>query len=168
VLELGLASAAIAGCASHPVEPPAPPQTVSVSVHVSGWLGCNSYMFYGCRSVLTVRPADAPSTFRRPPSEDLSWRPDPNSGLKADERVLVGTVGPLTVGRHQLVVTLMGSEDVVSFAPDGSIGFDLLARCSLNANLPPGARSVDLLITFVADPTGASRQATCLMETTAS
>lgn len=169
-----LASAAVTTCGAPPPPPTAttpaatapvvaasPTATVPINVRFRGRIGCATFP-YGCTATLSVLEpnTDVPEAWR-PPSTDPWWGPDHSSGTTAetfDPNPLSGSPAAAP-GRHRLVVSLLGSYDTLSFAPDGSRAFDLLGRCTADVEVPPEAAGLDVILTFTPDE--ASFRASC-------
>ena len=156
---------AVAGCSPAPVPSASPtvaatPTIVAtptgatgatLRVKLGGKIRCASFP-YGCGPTLTVLPAGTTvSDAWRPPLTDPFWAPDYSSGGTADHfgATVVGTVPKLPLGMHELVISLLGSYDVVSFNPDGSKALDLLGRCTLDVEVTSVDQVVSVLVTFM-------------------
>lgn len=170
----GLAIAmAILACALPTVTPPAgsavPPATPSATpasgveliVELDGEIGCNEFP-YGCGARLSVLPAgnDVDSSWR-PPAGDPGWAPAAMGDDTLDPTPYrpIPTLAP---GASRLVVSLLGGYDTPSYAPDGSIATDLLARCTLDVEVDPTAGPVTVRVTFT--PDGISFGGSCVIE----
>jgi hypothetical protein len=145
-----------AACSPAPVPSTSPPATPIVdsgahlAVELAGTIRCASFP-YGCGATLSVLPAGATVTDDwRPPASDSFWPPDYSKGSGTDhfESTPVGDLPRLPVGEHELVMSLLGSSDVVSLNPDGSRALDLLGRCSLNVDVTSATEFVKVKITF--------------------
>jgi len=137
---------------------------VPMDIRFGGTIGCASFP-YGCTATLSVLDPNVVVTDAwRPPSSDPWWAPDWSAGTQAShfEPTPVGTVPGVSPGRHQLVVSLLGSSDVPSYNPDGGRAFDLVGRCSAEVDVPVPAEVVNILVTFV--PNGANFQTACSLE----
>jgi hypothetical protein len=86
----------------------------------------------------------------RPPSSDPFWAPDYSSGGTATqfEPTASSPLPRLPLGTHELVISLLGSYDVVSLNPDGSKALDLLGRCTLEVEVTSVDQVVSVLVTF--------------------
>jgi len=120
---------------------------VRLDVEMAGTIRCSMFP-YACAAYLSVLP---PGT-----TVDAAWRPAPydpwwgtrtNGGERLDGAP-VWTVPDLPVGRHRLLISLLGSSDVVSFTPDGQVAQDLLSRCYLDVDVTPETRRVGIVVTF--------------------
>ena len=139
---------------------------IPANVRFAGKIGCANFP-YGCTATLSVLdPSTVVPTDWRPPASDPWWAPDWSQGTQSDhfDSTPVTAVPGLIAGRHQLVVTLLGSYDVTSFNPDGSRAFDLVGRCSTELDIPATAASVSILVTFVSN--GENFQTACSLEAT--
>src|SRR5262245_27406878 len=103
--------------------------TIPINVRFAGGLNCNIGFSYSCAPSLTVMEPDAvvPASFRRA-ATDPWW--DPRAGtfqpVKASKCTLLGGTPAISPGRHLLVMSLIGSSDVASYNPDGTIATELL------------------------------------------
>ena len=167
-LIVSLAVLGLAGCGSTPppsttpsppppsTAPPAPsspPAAIPVHVRFAGpRLNCVNNFPYSCTATLSLVPAGTavPDEWR-PSAADPWWVPgDPKPAV----------AGPTaTPGEHRLVVSVLGTYDVPSYAPDGSRAFDLLSRCWADVDVPT-AGALDVLITF-SHPDPASFRVSC-------
>lgn len=144
---------------------PAPAATsapgVELVVELDGKIGCNAFP-YGCLAKLSVLPAgtDVGSSWR-PSAEDTGWAPAAMGDDTLDPTPYrpIPTLAP---GASRLVVSLLGSYDTPSYAPDGSISTDLLARCILDVEVDPATGPVTVRVTFT--PDGISFGGTCAIE----
>jgi hypothetical protein len=145
-----------AACSPTPVPSTSPAATPIVdsgarlSVELAGTIRCASFP-YGCAPTLSVLPPRTTVTDDwRPPASDPFWPPDYSKGSSTDhfEPTPVGTLPRLPVGEHELVISLLGSSDVVSLNPDGSRAFDLLGRCALNVDVTSVDDVVQVKVTF--------------------
>ena len=163
--------AVVASCATTPVRTPAasaaPPSATPspaiqagarLDVRFSGKIGCGTFP-YGCRATLSVLPPDTPvADDWRSPSSDPWWPPDGAGSLALAP---VGALPTIPLGRHRVVVSLVGSYDTPSYKPDGSIATDLLSRCIGDFDVRPETDVVTVRITFTPDP--ASFRASCVL-----
>lgn len=155
-LVAALAVIGLAGCGPTPPpgtrpSAPAPPaaspspasRAAAIPVHVrfgGSRLNCVDNFPYSCTATLSlVRAGTAVPDEWRPSAADASWVPGDPRPLGAEP---VAAPGPL-----RLVVSLLGSYDVPSYAPDGSRAFDLLSRCWADVDVP-AAGALDVLIAF--------------------
>ncbi len=101
-----------------------------------------------------LEPGTVVSEAWRPPASDPRWGPDYSKGTTTDhlDPTPAGVLPDLAVGPHQLVVSLLGSYDTPSYAPDGTIATDLLSRCSTELNVTSATSKVSVLVTFSPDP----------------
>jgi hypothetical protein len=74
----------------------------------------------------------------------------------------VWTVPDLPVGRHRLMISLLGQSDVVSYAPDGQVARDLLSRCYVDVDVTPDTDHVGIVVTFT--PDGSQWGGSCRVE----
>lgn len=167
---LAIAAAAVA-CSSGPLPVPSPSTAltvppsrddgVSLVVQLAGTIGCNRFP-YGCGARLSVLPVgtEVPATWR-PAPDDPAWAP---AGMGDDtlDPTPYRTVPTLAPGGHRLVVSLLGSYDTPSYAPDGSIATDLLSRCMLDVDVSPRPDPVAIRVTFT--PDDESFGGTCVIE----
>jgi hypothetical protein len=167
---LAIAASAVA-CSSGPLPVPSPsPATtvpradddgVSLVVQLDGEIGCNQFP-YGCGARLSVLPAgtEVPAIWR-PAPDDPAWAP---AGMGDDtlDPTPYRPVPTLAPGGHRLVVSLLGSYDTPSYAPDGSIATDLLSRCTLDVDVASGSGPIAVRVTFT--PHGESFGGTCVIE----
>lgn len=163
-LMLFLGSAWMAGCYRATELPsPSPIEHLRIEVRSAGRLTCNSFP-YGCGGWLSILPPDAPVDFVVPPSSDLTWTPEPETGTRADgaEPTLIGVIPAARVGRHLVVVRVTGSYDVASYESDGSLAVDLVSRCTSPVDFPAGTIGAVIVVTFDAD--GTSYRAPCSIE----
>lgn len=120
---------------------------------MAGTIGCASFP-YACTATVSVLPADAqvPDNWR-PPATDPVWVPDYGNGGTTDHLMASPSGDPptLTPGRHQLIVSLLGSYDTPSLNPDGTVATDLLARCSARVSVGVGAQPLSAVVTFTPD-----------------
>jgi hypothetical protein len=148
------------------VASPSATAAIPVNVHFAGKIGCANFP-YGCTAVLSVlEPSFSVTDAWRPPASDPLWAPDWSQGWQSDhfDPTPATPVPGLAAGRHQLIVTLLGSYDVTSFNPDGSRAFDLVGRCSTEVDVPATATAVTVLVTFA--PSGDSFQTACYLKAT--
>ena len=136
---------------------------MQLNVRFAGRIGCATFP-YSCTATLSVleRGADVPEAWR-PASTDPWWGADASTGTTAvtfDPKPLGGSPAA-TPGPHRLVVSLLGSYDTPSYAPDGSRAFDLLGRCTADVEVESDADGLDVLVTFT--PDGASFRASCTL-----
>lgn len=141
--------------------PPAtsPPTSVALRARFAGRIGCATFP-YGCHATLSVlEPGTVVPDGWRPSPTDPWWAPD-YKGTTAENfgPTPVNVAATAASGPHRLVVSLLGSYDTPSYAPDGSPAFDLLGRCWTDVEVP-NAGTLDVIITFSPDP--ASFRATC-------
>ena len=144
--------------ASPSVEP------IDLVVRFGGSIQCASFP-QSCGAVLSVLPAGSEvADDWRPDERDPSWAPDYGSGTTASTFEAEPLRGAPTVppGPHRLVVSLIGEDDLASLDAAGNRATELLGRCALDVDLPPGSGPVDVLVTFVPDP--AAYRATCTVE----
>jgi len=131
----------------------ATPTTVNgatLRVKLGGKIQCASFP-YGCGPTLSVLPAGTPVGDEwRPPTSDPFWAPDDSSGGTATqfEPTPSSALPRLPLGPHELVISLLGSYDVVSLNPDGSRALDLLGRCALDIEVTSVDQVVSVLVTF--------------------
>jgi hypothetical protein len=73
----------------------------------------------------------------RPPAMDLVWVPDYANAGTTDDFLATPSGDPLTLtpGRQEIIVSLLGSYDMPSLNPDGTVATDLLARCSIGVDV---------------------------------
>ena len=76
---------------------------------------------------------------------------------------MFGTLPAIPVGRSDVVVQVLGSSDLVSILPDGTIGESALGQCRLTVAVDADAAPVDLLVTF-ARVDGATFATSCTIE----
>lgn len=155
---------AVAACLPAPVPSASPNATATppiaatptsvagatLSVKLGGKIRCASFP-YGCGPTLSVLPAGtAVNDAWRPPPSDPFWPPDYSSGGTADhfQATASGALPRLPVGGHELVISLLGSYDVVSLNPDGSRALDLLGRCAVDVEVTSVDQVVSVLVTF--------------------
>ena len=177
LLIAGVLAGLLAGC-SQPVPPtsvPAPtssptsialapspsPSTVPatdgarLSVRFAGTIHCAVFP-YGCfAAISSLQPGAVVSADWRPPLSDPRWGPDFGSEGASPGHVdltPLGTVPNLAIGPHRLVLSLLGSYDTPSFAADGTVATDLLARCVGDVDVMATTRTVAVVITFTPDP----------------
>lgn len=173
MLLCGLLAVVMAGCGAPPtpstgsVQATAAPATSSpaaaaaLTVRHSGKIGCAAFP-YGCFATMSVlEPGTVVADAWRPPATDPRWIPDASTTDLFDPTP-AGMVPALTVGRHLLVVSLLGTYDVPSYGPDGSRAFDLLSRCSAEVEVLPSAAPIEVVVTFV--PDGVSFGGTCTLD----
>lgn len=163
-----LAVVALAGCGTPPpsrtTPPPSPPATPSsapssplaaIPMHVrfaGPRLNCVNNFPYACTATLSlVQAGTAVPDEWRPSAADPWWEPGDSRPLGAEPAAAPGP--------QRLVVSVLGSYDVPSYAPDGSRAFDLLSRCWTDVDVPT-AGALDVLITF-SDPDPASFKVSC-------
>jgi hypothetical protein len=133
-------------------------------VRFGGTIGCGTFP-YSCSATLSVlAPGSAVDDAWRPPDSDPWWGPDWSEGTNTDHLnpTPVGDLPDLAIASHALVVSLLGSYDTPSFTPDGKLATDLLARCSVELEVMPTTRIVDVVVTFTPDPE--SFRATCALK----
>ncbi len=138
---------------------------VPVSVRFAGKINCATFP-YSCSGILSVlEPGVAVDETWRPPASDVRWLPR-SGGYDKDtdhlDPTAVGAVPTLAVGTHQVVISLLGSSDAISFAPDGTIATDLLSRCSADVDVTPSTSQVSILVTFT--PDGQTYGGTCTVK----
>jgi hypothetical protein len=165
----------LASCGARPVSPsvsPVSPASASTAigdrdrwvwldVRFAGPIHCASFP-YGCTATLSVLEPDAAvASDWRPSSSDPQWSPDYGAGTSTDHFAPKPnlTVPAVSTGRHQLVISLLGSYDTPSYGPDGSGATDLLARCTTQIDVQPSEQPLAVVVTFVPDP--ASFGGTC-------
>jgi hypothetical protein len=174
VFLVALAAVSLAACGSTPspstmppavasptatLAPSSPPASVPIRARFAGRIGCANFP-YGCTATLSVlEPGTVVPDGWRPSPADPWWAPD-YKGNTAENFDPTPANGPAAAapGRHRFVVSLLGSYDTPSYAPDGSRAFDLLGRCWSDVEVPT-AGILDVLITSSPDP--ASFRATC-------
>ena len=167
-LLVALAVVGLAGCGPMPppstTPPPPPPSTAPPSaasppatlpVHVrfdGPRLSCVNNFPYACTATLSlVQAGTAVPDEWRPSAADPWWEPGDSRPLGAEPAAAPGP--------HRLVVSVLGSYDVPSYAPDGSRAFDLLSRCWTDVDVPT-AGALDVLVTF-SNPDPASFRVSC-------
>jgi hypothetical protein len=135
-----------------------PAATVQIDVRFAGQIGCATFP-YNCTATLSVleRDADIPDTWR-PASTDPWWGTAHGNAETFDPEPIGGPPAT-TPGAHRLVMSLLGSYDTPSYAPDGSRAFDLLGRCAVDVEVVSDAGGLDVLVTFTPDK--ASFHASC-------
>lgn len=149
--------------ASPTTSPPATfsaPAAVPLHVRFAGSIGCATFP-YGCTATLSVvEPSAFVPDDWRPSSADPWWEPDYSQGMSAKtfDAKPIGASPAAVPGAHRLIVSLLGSYDTPSYAPDGSRVTDLLGRCTIDIEVS-AAGSLNVLITF--SPDGASFRASC-------
>lgn len=166
---LSLALVIAAGCAPGPAPSSVAPTIpigdgARLDVEMGGTIGCATFP-YGCGATLSVVAAGttvAPEW--RPPASDPRWLPDDSRGTSPDrlDPVPLGALPKIPTGAHQVVVSLLGSYDTPSHAPDGSVATDLLSRCIGDVEVGPTTAVVEVRVTFTPDP--ASFRAACTIE----
>jgi hypothetical protein len=136
---------------------------VPLNVRFAGRIGCATFP-YNCSATLSVLEpnADIPDVWR-PAASDPWWGTDSATAETFDPKPLNGSPAAVP-GPHRLVVSLLGSYDTPSYAPDGSRAFDLLGRCSADVDVPALDAGLELLVTFTPDP--ASYRASCTINVT--
>jgi hypothetical protein len=152
--------------ATQPTESATPDRDVGARlvVEMGGTIGCATFP-YGCSATLSVLPAGTRvADDWRPPASDPWWPPDYSRGTSADrfDANPAGNLPRVPLGRHQLVISLLGSYDTPSFTPDGSVATDLLARCIGEVEIGPGSGAVKARVTFTPDP--ASFRGSCTVD----
>jgi hypothetical protein len=131
-----------------------------LTVHLNGAIHCGLFP-YSCFAALSVTPAGTNvEEVWRPPATDPWWSPVPNS--ETFDPSPFGEIPTLAPGGQRLVISLLGSYDTPSYAPDGSIARDLLSRCTLDVDVEPADGSVEIQVTFT--PDGVSFGGTCSIE----
>lgn len=134
---------------------------VPITVRFGGRIGCAMFP-YSCTATLSVLGpnADIPEAWRPAPT-DPWWGAEDSTGSTAgtfDPKPLAGSPAAAP-GRHLLVVSLLGSYDTPSYAPDGSRAFDLLGRCVTDVEVEASAGGLRVVVTFT--PDDASFRASC-------
>jgi hypothetical protein len=132
-----------------------------LAVDIGGTIGCATFP-YGCYAKLSLLPAGTTVTRDwRPPASDPWWSPDYVDATSADhfEQEPIGSLPMIPPGNHQVVISLLGSYDTPSYAPDGTVATDLLARCIGKVEVGPESSVVNVRVTFT--PDGASFRASC-------
>ena len=115
-------------------------------------LNCVNNFPYACTATVSLaRAGTAVTNEWRPSASDPSWVPGDPKPTGAEP-----TAAP---GQHRLVVSVLGTYDVPSYAPDGSRAFDLVSRCWADVDVPT-AGALDVVITFF-DPDPASFRVSC-------
>jgi len=109
-----------------------------------------------CVATVSVLPPDTavPDSWR-PPEADPIWEPDFTDGYTYADHLVATPVGDLPVlapGRHLVVVSLLGSSDVPSINPDGTVATILLARCSAMVDARPSALTLTAVVTIAPKP----------------
>lgn len=178
ILALLIAAVAIVvGCSTTPVPtsvvsatlgPATPSPSIEagarLNVRFSGKIGCATFP-YSCQATLSILPPDTPVAGDwRSPSSDPRWSPDRAKSLYSADHLDPTPVGELPmvpIGRHRVVVSLVGSYDTPSFKPDGSVATDLLSRCIGDVEVGSGTDIVTVRVTFTPDPL--SFRATCTL-----
>lgn len=142
---------------------PGPPVETGarLAVRFDGALGCALFP-YACSVTLSVLPAgtDVPDDWR-PPITDPWWGADGPGDQSVDPQA-IGNVPTLPPGSHRLVASVLGSYDTPSYAPDGSVARDLLARCWLDVDIEPATAQVAVRISL--EPDGTSFGGTCSID----
>lgn len=141
--------------------PPSTPSGAELLVHLGGAINCGQFP-YGCYATLSVAPTGTKvEAAWRPPASDPQWVPD-RADTEAFDPTPFGTIPTLAPGGHRIVISLLGSYDTVSYAPDGSVARDLLSRCTLDVDVDPADGPVEIQVTFT--PDGVSFGGTCSIE----
>jgi hypothetical protein len=146
-----------------PAATPIVDSSARLSVELAGKIHCASFP-YGCGPTLSVvPPGTTVADDWRPPATDPFWPPDYSKGSSTDhfETIPVGTLPRLELGEHELVISLLGSSDVVSLNPDGTRALDLLGRCTLNLDVTSVSDVVQVKVTFTP---GQDFEASCSIE----
>lgn len=165
----------LAGCGVPAVSPTVPvvsatagiadrDRWVWLDVRFAGKIHCATFP-YGCTATLSVlEPGAVVASDWRPPSSDPWWAPDYGAGSSTDQfdPKPIGTVQAVSTGRHQLVMSLLGSDDTPSYGPDGSRAADLLGRCTAEVDVQPALKPLDIVVTFV--PDSATFGGTCTLK----
>jgi hypothetical protein len=99
----------------------------------------------------------------RPPDTDPSWVADMSGHLQPTP---VGELPFLEIGRHLVVVSLLGTNDTPSYNPDGTRATDLLARCTATVEVRAGSGPIAAVVTF--PPDGSSFGGRCSIRILAS
>ncbi len=136
-----------------PPVPSSPPAAVPMHVRFAGpRLNCVNNFPYSCTATVSLAQAGTAVTDEwRPSAADPWWVPGDPKPTDAEPTAVSGP--------HRLVVSVLGTYDVPSYAPDGSPAFDLLSRCSTDVEVPL-AGALDVVITFF-DPDPASFRVSC-------
>lgn len=132
-----------------------------LAVGFDGALACALFP-YACSVTLSVLPVgtDVPDEWR-PPTTDPWWGADWPSNQSVDPQA-IGNVPTLPPGSHRLVASVLGSYDTPSYAPDGSVARDLLARCWLDVDIESAIAQVAVRISL--EPDGTSFGGTCSID----
>ena len=140
---------------------PTPPlaATVPINVRFRGNVNCNIGFSFACAPSLSVFEAGAevPDDWRRA-DNDPWW----SSSGRGATWTLLGGVPAVAPGQHQLVISLIGSSDVASRNPDGTVASELMGRCTAEVDVALDATSLDIVVRFADEPDETA--ATCTIE----
>lgn len=144
---------------------PAAPATIPIRVQFRGDVNCNIGFSFYCAPYLSVlEPGTELAASWRPAAGDASWatRGDDMQPVGGRRWTLLRGSPAAGPGRHLVVISLIGTSDLVSYNPDGSVATELLGRCAATLDVAPDAEAVEVLVTFESE--ASSTAATCRVE----
>lgn len=170
---LAAATLLVAACATPapspeptPMQAPATPiPTTTLDVSMLGPLWCSTFPNWCSARLSILEPGATVLDSWRPPQTDPWWGGAEDQGMSPDHftDTPYGTVPLLAAGSHELVVSLIGGTDLVSYNPDGTVSTELLGRCQRTVTIPPVTALLEVRVTFT--PEAGSFRATCSIET---